>query len=187
MFEGDRDRDLAIGMDVMLPGHDLVLGPLILQTDMLMANAPDHDHQAHIAKVRTQLDSGLGDQLMAKCREATSDPFDGKYKAIVAGALMMIAGAKIKSEDMQYLRELVPQMTCNFGFTLAIFDHGFREPGRAQFLAALDHYVPGTPRDFVEMSCFTCGKVEGDVGHALQKCSRCQEAYYCDKVGTPLD
>ncbi|KAI1765701.1 hypothetical protein GGR53DRAFT_489415 [Hypoxylon sp. FL1150] len=43
---------------------------------------------------------------------------------------------------MQYLRERVPRITCNPGCAFPIFDIGFRGPGKAQFLAAMDNYKP---------------------------------------------
>jgi hypothetical protein len=98
---------------------------------------------------------------------------------------MMRAGARIKPDDLQYLRGLVPQINSNHGFVLPIFDHGFREPGRVQFVAALDNYVPGTPRDFHEPSCFTCGKVQADLESAPKRCSSCLSAWYCNRVRTP--
>lgn len=83
---------------------------------------------------------------------------------------------------MQYLRETANQVTWVPDFALPIFDPGFRGPGKAQFLAALDHYQPGVPRDFDEPSCFYCGKVEVDIGKALTECGTCKMAWYCDKV-----
>lgn len=69
---------------------------------------------------------------------------------VILGALMMRAGANIKPEDIQHLRDLVPQINCNSAATLPLFDKGFRNPGRAQYSAALDHYQPGVPRNFQE-------------------------------------
>ncbi|KAI0882090.1 uncharacterized protein GGS22DRAFT_171496 [Annulohypoxylon maeteangense] len=83
---------------------------------------------------------------------------------------------------MHHLRELVPRINCNSGFTLPTHDQGFRTPGRAQFLAALDHYQPGVPRNYNEPSCFHCGKVKADLGKKLSNCSHCKAAWYCDKV-----
>lgn len=134
------------------------------------------------ASVRQKLDTdGLGDKLFAKYRDV-NDLFYGKYQVIVVGALMMRAGAKIRDEDIRYLRDLVPRINCNEGYTWPLGDQGFRGPGKRQFLAALDHYQPGVPRSFYSPSCFACGKIQVDIGKALQKCARCHEAMYCDKV-----
>ncbi|OIW22897.1 hypothetical protein CONLIGDRAFT_657872 [Coniochaeta ligniaria NRRL 30616] len=136
--------------------------------------------EATIAENREKLDSGLGDQLFAKYR-ATENEYGGKYRLILVGALMMRAGAKIKDEDMQHLRDLVPQINCNEGYTLPLMDEGFRGPGKRQFLAALDNYTPGIPRSFGEPSCFNCGKIGADIHKHLEKCSRCKEAWYCNR------
>ncbi|KXH28183.1 hypothetical protein CSAL01_08409 [Colletotrichum salicis] len=84
-----------------------------------------------VVKFRERLDSGGGDKLLKN-------------------ALMMRAGAKIKADDLQHLRDLVPKVPCQYRFALPIMDFGFRDPGKAQFLAALDNYQSGTPRDFHE-------------------------------------
>ncbi|KAI8625847.1 hypothetical protein F5Y19DRAFT_239428 [Xylariaceae sp. FL1651] len=86
----------------------------------------------------------------------------------------MRAGAKIQESDLQHLRELVPRLNCNTRCVLPMFDWGFREPGKAQFVAALDHYQPGTPRSFQEPSCYSCGKIGADVGQKLMQYARCK-------------
>lgn len=135
-----------------------------------------------VNSVRQKLDTdGLGDRLFAMYRAKESE-YGGKYRMILVGAVMMRAGAKICNADLRHLRDLVPHINCNEGFVLPLFDEGFRGPGRRQFLAALDHYQPGTPRNFAVPSCFACGKTEGDIGKGLRMCSRCETASYCDKV-----
>ena len=99
--------------------------------------------------IRNKLDSGLGDMLfdMYKARENEDE---GEYRLIIVGALMMRAGAKIRDDDMQHLRELVPKVVCNEGYIMSMYGDGFRGPGKRQFLAALDDYKAGMPRNFQE-------------------------------------
>lgn len=142
--------------------------------------------------IRHKLDSGLGDELLAKQRslEAEQDILGSmKLRTVMLAAIMMRHGAKIKDDDMEYLRELVPGIHCTEGAGWPLNDSGFRGPGKRQFLAALDHYQAGNPRSFEEPSCHNCGKVNGDIkaqGKALMKCGGCQNekaaAWFCDKV-----
>jgi hypothetical protein len=136
---------------------------------------------ATVARVREHLDSSRGDQRMEKLRSRESE-LDGKFRVILGGALLMRAGARVKSEGMQHLRDLVCQVDCGYGFALPLFDWGFREPGKAQFLAALDNYVAGTTRNYHEPSCFTCEKFEADLGLAPLRCAHCTFAWYCSKA-----
>lgn len=104
--------------------------------------------------VRRKLDTGnLGERMFAACRARETDPDDllqeSKYRTIIMGALIMRAGASISAADLQHLRDLMPQINCTSRRT-PFDDHGFRSPGRAQFLAALDHYQPGVARSFQE-------------------------------------
>jgi len=69
---------------------------------------------------------------------------------LILGALFMRAGARIRRCDRQHLRELVDQIPSRAGFSLPPNDGGFRDPGRAQYLAALENYKAGTPRSFVD-------------------------------------
>ena len=99
--------------------------------------------------IRNKLDSGLGDRLfdMYKARENEDE---GEYRLIIVGALMMRAGAKIRDDDMQHLRELVPKVVCNEGYIMSMYGDGFRGPGKRQFFVALDDYKAGMPRNFQE-------------------------------------
>lgn len=69
---------------------------------------------------------------------------------VILAAMVMQSGAKISDDNMQHLREIVPQIHSSPGYAWPLNDEGFRNPGRAQFLAALEHYTPGTPRTFCE-------------------------------------
>ena len=145
------------------------------------------------ATVRQKLDGGLGDKLFQKYRgfeqndESSFFPDESKYRVIMLGVLTIMVGAKIKAEDLQHLRDLVPTVQCHEGFAFPIAgDNCFRGPGKRQFLAALDHYEAGIPRNFLHSCCHACGKTAVDVGHGLAKCCGCQNyisaAYFCDKV-----
>ncbi|VUC28508.1 unnamed protein product [Clonostachys rosea] len=131
-----------------------------------------------VTTIRNQFDTGLGDRFFEKHR-ANEKSHDDKYRVILAGALMMRVGARIKPEHLQHIRELVPQVMCTCPLTPPNLDLGFRRPGRAQLLAALDNYVAGTPRDFQEPSCFACGRIQVDLGFSLKTCGRCERAWYC--------
>ncbi|GKT40406.1 uncharacterized protein ColSpa_00587 [Colletotrichum spaethianum] len=170
LFEADIDIDIACELDDAFVSREgagsLRLSRMINQTDMLAPPGARAYQQTEeyrleldnlIVNIRNQLDSGLGDKLFDKYR-ALENEFLGQYRIILVGALMMRAGAKIKKENFQHLRDLVPQIDCQHGYTLPINDLGFRGPGKAQFLAALDNYRPGTPRNYEEPSCFHCGK-----------------------------
>ncbi|WQF84603.1 Putative Zinc finger, MYND-type [Colletotrichum destructivum] len=195
LFEADADIDFACeisGDFVMMGGtEDLVPSNLIHQTDMLAPpEAKDYYKTKEyrlkldndIVSIRNQLDSGIGDKLFDKYRakENNLDEFEGQYKVIIVGALMMRAGANISKEQLQHLRDLVPNIDCQYGYALPFGDLGFRDPGKAQFLAALDNYQPGAPRDYLEPSCFHCGKVRADIGKAPKGCGRCERAWYCN-------
>ncbi|KAK7745856.1 hypothetical protein SLS53_002574 [Cytospora paraplurivora] len=191
LFEGDQDLDMASEIDMALGDSDdmdLKLSLMIHQTD-----------PAIVDKRRTVLDSGIGDQLFRIFR-AKENGHEGKYRVILLGALMMHAGAKIRDDDFQHLRDLVPQIHSRDGLapglgdnpaqssfaallasSLMLGDHGFRNPGRAQFLAALDNYKAGVPRSYSEPSCYQCGKIAADIGMALDQCSRCKRVWYCNR------
>lgn len=196
MFECDQDIDIALELNEIIPGQKLELSHMIHQTDHLAPpdcrefyKTPQYkaDLAIEILRLRVKLDSGLGQKMMDLCRaqESSPDPrklWIPKYVTCVAGALLMRAGAKISDQDKQYIRDSIPEINCNYGFTVPPKDLGFRSPGKLQLLAALDNYVPGTPRKFDVPSCFSCGKIETDTGRALRKCSHCQRAWYCDRV-----
>ncbi|KAG8157737.1 hypothetical protein KVR01_012399 [Diaporthe batatas] len=180
MFEGDRDLDIAVKINSALcdSGHkDLNLSAMVHQTDML---APEEARafyetdeykkqlEATVSDCRTTLDSGVGDELFRTLRKKESEP-NGKYQVIILGAIMLRAGAVIKDDDLNHLRELVGDVACRDGLTPALrgisgkpsalrllaagrddTDTGFRHPGKVQFLTALERYKPGVPRSFQE-------------------------------------
>ncbi|KAJ5951250.1 uncharacterized protein N7479_009663 [Penicillium vulpinum] len=202
LFEGDQDLDAVLlvtqrveSMGVDIESWEHSLSSMVHQTDMLapaeaIAIYSTAGYAASLANVtvpyiRKKLDTDkLGERLFAATRAKERVPEDlfqkAKYSTIIVGALMMRAGACIKEADLQHLRDLVPQINCTSRRTMWE-DHGFRSPGKAQFLAALDHYEPGVARSFQEPSCFKCGRIEADIGHKPLQCKKCKVATYCGK------
>lgn len=198
LFESDTDIDIAV--EISLPakeGHEeLCLSKLIHQTDMLAGqDARDYYKSEEytvilknlITECRERLDSGDGDRLFDEYR-AKENKIEfmrsGKYILIIVGALMMRAGAKIRQADLDHLRSIIPDIPSRSTYALPICDEGFRDPGKIQFLTALDNYRAGVPRSFQTPSCFQCGKINQDIGEELLKCSRCKYAWYCNRVRT---
>ena len=182
---------------------------------------------AIVAEGRATLDCGIGDELFKIFRARAGDGDAGgraRYRVVIVGAIMLRAGAKISDDDLRHLRDLVPQIHSlpSLAHSLrdsparpsgaallvasrGVDDEGFRHPGRAQFLAALDNYKPGVPRSFLEprlvdhwkgppklfparqallmeISCYQCGKIASDISKELDQCSRCKRVWYCSKV-----
>ncbi|ROW02521.1 hypothetical protein VMCG_06111 [Cytospora schulzeri] len=205
LFEGDQDIDIAIEIDTALGKGDdmnLHLSRMINQTDLLLPPAVQAYYKTEkylktelkksVTKCRNTLDSGICDQLFRIFR-AKENSAMGKYRVIILGALMMRAGAKIKDEDLQHLRDLVPLIQSNPGLAASLLgaamrplallmavrnvgDDGFRQPGRAQFLAALDNYKAGVPRSFLEPR-----QIEADIGQTPSQCAKCKAAWYCNE------
>lgn len=126
--------------------------------------------EATVAACRATLDCGIGDELFKIYRAREADGgHRAKYRVVLVGAIMLRAGARIADDDLRHLRDLVPQINSRPGLAPSLQDNparptaaallvsardvddeGFRNPGRAQFLAALDNYKPGVPRSFLE-------------------------------------
>ncbi|KGO38617.1 Zinc finger, MYND-type [Penicillium expansum] len=193
LFEGDQDLDIVLslshdGLGIKTGDWEHRLSTMVHQTDMLapqeavaLYSTPEYAHSLAnviVPYVRQRLDTdNLGERMFAASRAMESERDDlfqeSKYRTI-------IFGARINAADLQHLRDLVPQVNCTSRRTI-FEDHGFRSPGKAQFLAALDHYQPGVARSFQEPSCFKCGKIEDDIGHKPLQCKKCKVATYCSK------
>ncbi|KAK6084242.1 MYND finger domain-containing protein [Seiridium cupressi] len=196
LFEGDQDMDIVFDLNHAFEDDDkkISLSSMVHQTDILVPEATKEYYKTDkykpeladiVNNICAQLDSGKCDLLFDMYR-AKENEYQGKYQVIILGALMMRAGAKIRPDDLDHLRELVPAIHCSPGYALPICDEGFRGPGKAQLLAALDHYKPGTPRDFQEPSCYECGMTKIDLeAEVPMKCSNCHRAWYCNKVWPP--
>lgn len=61
---------------------------------------------------------------------------------------MMRVGVAIKSDDLNHLHGIFPQIRSHNGYTFPICDDGFRRPGKIQSNASLENYNDGKPRDF---------------------------------------
>lgn len=136
MFQGDRDLDIVSEFD-----HEVGIS---------IQEKPEK-----LKEARDKLDAGLGAELMKKCREQEKSwqlfSFeDSRYSTIILAAYMMQVGAKILPDDRAHLAEILPKISSRAGYALPIGDSGFRDPGKAQFKAALDLYVDGQPRNFFE-------------------------------------
>lgn len=190
LFEGDQDLDLAAAVQT----DDLPLFRMVNQTDMMAPQnyrnyyqTPEYalELQGLVEECRVKLDKGAGKNLLANYRKRENEDLgpcqSAKYRIIIVGALLMRAGAKIPQDDLDHMRQLANAAHSSPHYANPMCDLDFRDPGKMQFLAALDHYQPGVPRSFSEPSCFACGKIEQDKGTALLKCGRCKEAWYCDK------
>lgn len=133
MFDGDNDRDLV-------SEFESIVGVSIM----------DDPHK--LREAREKLDAGLGVRLMQECRHketGSASFFDPKYTTVVLAAYMMNCGATISNADRAHLQELLPKIPSRSGYALPISDLDFRDPGKVQFQAALDHYVNGEPRSFL--------------------------------------
>ncbi|KAE8369042.1 hypothetical protein BDV27DRAFT_141567 [Aspergillus caelatus] len=167
LFEGDQDMDeaccLAGSLGFQTDDWEHTMSSMVHQIDMLAGQAARAFYRTEeyrrelqnqiVPYVCEKFDTdNFGDRLFAASRAQEDDrviPYT-KYRTVILGALMMRAGARIRAEDLQHLKDLVPQIHCNSRFALPICDEGFRSPGRAQFLAALDHYQAGVPRNYQE-------------------------------------
>lgn len=119
LFEGDRDLDLALEINTALGDSDdmnLGLSQMIHQTDMccppdIKAYYETDEYKKKLEGIVAdrckKLNSGIGDKLFKIFRKKEDEP-RGKYRVILAGAIMMRAGAVIKQDDFDHLRELVP-------------------------------------------------------------------------------
>lgn len=113
----------------------------------------DPDVELQSTAFRDKLNAGLCDKLFKEFRSKENTFWipDRKMYTVILAAMVMQSGARISDDNMQHLHEIVPQIHSSPGYALPFGDEGFRDPGRAQFLAALEYYKPGTPRTFCEL------------------------------------
>jgi hypothetical protein len=95
----------------------------------------------------------MSDELFQKSR-ANKKSWYGEYPTVILRFLMMTAGANIAEEHLFYLRMVAARTETHAGFHLPISDKGFRDPGKVQFLTAIEFYKNGKPRDFRGPGCF---------------------------------
>lgn len=131
----------------------------------------DAEEELQSAAFRDKLNAGLCDKLFKdfRTKENTFWIPDRKMYTVILSAMVMQSGAKINDDNIQHLREIVPRIHSSPGYAWPLNDEGFRDPGRAQFLAALDHYKPGTPRTFCELRSAPSRLISmfANLGHTL--------------------
>lgn len=141
LFQGDQDCDIRS------------------ETEYAMGLTKDDDDEYDADKelqstaFRDKLNAGLCDKLFKdfRSKENTFWIPDRKMYTVILAAMVMQSGAKISDDNMQHLREIVPRIHSSPGYAWPLNDEGFRDPGKVQFLAALEYYKPGTPRTFCEL------------------------------------
>ncbi|KAK5465504.1 hypothetical protein LTS15_002067 [Exophiala xenobiotica] len=187
MFEGDLDLDLKGDVTYAIE-EKLKAKSITLEQDHLedlLENMANLNYRPTPSSMNSQqlLDhiNTISDELFEDFIQK-KEPIFGDYTVVIFGAVMMGAGAKISPENMTYLRQAADKTESHPGHRLPIGDLGFRDPGKAQFLAALNHYRNGEPRDLRGPSCFCCGRINQDLNpRSLMKCGRCKEAWYCNQ------
>lgn len=159
LFEGDQDLDILgdINYDFFQEDDKPATSESSSATKAPDSQPINEDDDLDVSKdlffgdvstMRAKLDTdGAGAALFARYR-AKEREFQGQYRVLLFGALMMSAGAQLRDQDRQHMRDLVPLVNCNEGFTWPLWDGGFRGPGKRQFLVALERYQVGVPRDF---------------------------------------
>lgn len=98
-------------------------------------------------QLRELLDDSICEDLFHEYRAKEDDMLFGKYPSLILGAVMMKVGAKISKDNREYLRDVAEKTESHAAFRLPIGDFGFRDPGKAQFLAAVARHTDGEPRD----------------------------------------
>jgi hypothetical protein len=153
LFEGDSDCDTLYEINAAAKQE---LTKLMKDTDICATTKAKELHDSleendlldfDAVELRKILEAGLCDGLFKKLRTKTKDSLTPELRVILLGMVMMQAGATISDSDMEYMRKFLPQIPSQSGYALPIFDLGFRDPGKAQVSAALEHYKNGVPRD----------------------------------------
>ena len=73
-----------------------------------------------------------------------------KYTTLMLGAYMMHVGAKISPDDREHLKACFDKFPGKNGYVFCLNDDAFRSAGKVQYGAALEHYVDGQRRSFLE-------------------------------------
>ncbi|KAI6258853.1 hypothetical protein MCOR27_006953 [Pyricularia oryzae] len=179
LFEGDLDLDLVGDIEREMKKAGL---PKVELEAMLYKPTSDEYRKTRDALVA----DGVGDAIVTHLRSRADRETgylksDLEYKSILTVALLLGAGSKIDQQHLEYVKALTGEVQSREGFAHAIWDHGFRGPGKRQFLAALNAYQPGVCRDLGAPSCFTCGKTKQDTDKVPSTCGKCKGAWYCNK------
>ncbi|KAK5080841.1 hypothetical protein LTR70_009961 [Exophiala xenobiotica] len=152
-----------------------------------------NDSPERLEEARRKLDAGFGAKLMKVFRSKEANEMwgmqfmqDQKYTTLMLGAYMMHVGGKILPEDLEHLKACFEKFPGKNGYVFCMGDDAFRSAGKVQYGAALEHYIDGKPRSFLEPSCYNCGKIAGDLaGQQLRRCTRCvkhdKNSFYCSR------
>ncbi|KIW14718.1 hypothetical protein PV08_07502 [Exophiala spinifera] len=152
MFEGDYDLDLkgdvVHAIENKLKAKSIAFEEGHLEELMERMCRMNKQLSEPSQKLRDHVNT-ISDELFEDSRQNRHPLLAGdEYPTVILGAVMMEAGLRISPENMTYLRQAVDKVSSANGYRLPICDLGFRDPGKAQFLAALGHYRDGEPRDF---------------------------------------
>lgn len=160
LFQGDQDLEIR--------------GDITSAMGLVRPDDGDYDPDKELQSTafREKLDAGLCDKLFKEFRAKEKSVLswmglfpDSKMHTVLLAAMVMQSGAKISDDNMQHLRDIVPRIHSSPGYAWPLNDDGFRDPGKVQFLAALEYYKPGTPRTFEEMrSVDIHGNLVGEYG-----------------------
>jgi hypothetical protein len=154
LFEGDMDLDIVLAISTEA-GAEL-LHYQIDETSSSDSEKPSPQGFGRGLKglgleaTRALLNDGRLARMFEKYK-TNEDLYPSKeYYVAILGALAMGVGATITHEHMELLQNVHKKIPVAKGYTLPIFDFGFRADGAAQFQDALNGYKnDGTPWDFL--------------------------------------
>ena len=157
LFEGDMDLDIAYAISTEA-GAELLYHE-IDETDSNDSDEPalqgfrrGRPKSLGLEATRALLNDGRLVRMFEKYK-TNEELFPSKeYYVVILGALAMGVGATITHEHMELLQNVHKEIPVNKGYTLPLFDLGFRADGAAQFQDALNGYKnDGTPWDFLTL------------------------------------
>jgi hypothetical protein len=153
MFEGDQDLDLEGDIQAEIQKKLKAKGVDLEDKHMwdLFNNLEEPNYRPAPSCITSQELCGhinsMSEELFQHYR-ANPDGYYGQYATVMLAAVMMKTGSKISEDNRNFLRQTAGGTHSSPGYALPLFDTGFRDPGKVQFLAALDNYEEGKPRDF---------------------------------------
>jgi hypothetical protein len=154
LFEDDMDLDIV--SEISAEAGAELLDYEIDETDSNDSEEPaspafgcEGPKSLGLEATRALLNDGRLARMFEKYK-TDEDLFPSKeYYVVILGALAMGVGATITNEHMELLQNF-HKIPVAKGYTLHIFDLGFRTDGAAQFQDALNGYKnDGTPWDFL--------------------------------------
>jgi hypothetical protein len=150
LFEGDQDLDLEIDVhDAIIEKmktRDIELGDDDL-FESLQAMGPRSSETNSIRRLRSQLDTICAELFEDYTKK--DDSCLGEYSLIMLDAVMMKSGAKMSPGNRTKLLQVAQRSESASGYRPPMWDMSFRDAGKAQFIAAVNHYKDGDPRDFI--------------------------------------